>query len=48
LFDQDDGMPYEEIYYRHHGGEKTGYIDWELDKSKRVEFPENGSQSTAL
>jgi len=39
LFDQEEGMPYEEIYYRYQGGEKTGYIDWEVDKRKRTEFP---------
>lgn len=41
LFDQEEDMPYEEIYYRHHGVEKTGYIDWEVNKNKRVEFPKS-------
>ncbi|MFD0792025.1 restriction endonuclease [Mucilaginibacter litoreus] len=39
LFDQEDGMPYEEIYYRYYGGEKNGFIDWEVERSKRTEFP---------
>jgi hypothetical protein len=38
LFDQEKDMPYEEIYYRYQGGEKTNYIDWEVDRSKRAEF----------
>lgn len=48
LFDQAEGMPYEEIYYRYRGGEKTGYIDWEVDRNKRVKFPESGLEKNSI
>ena len=34
-----DEMPYEEIYYKTHGEYEKGTFDFDFDKSKRVEFP---------
>ena len=41
LFDGEDGMPYEEIYFKSWG---NGF-DWELDKQKQVVFTTEDFQS---
>ncbi|MDN3551009.1 restriction endonuclease [Mucilaginibacter aquaedulcis] len=39
LFDGEDGMPYEEIYFKYQGNAKRGSFDWNVDKRKRTIFP---------
>lgn len=39
LFDGEDGMPCEEIYFKYPGDPKKGNLDWPLDKRKRTIFP---------
>ncbi|HTN20755.1 MAG TPA: restriction endonuclease [Pelobium sp.] len=39
LFNGEDGMPYEEIYFKYPGDPKNGSFDWPLDKRKRTIFP---------
>lgn len=43
LFDGDDNMPYEEIYYKedHY---KTGGIGWDFDRKMQTVFPSRGSK----
>lgn len=36
-----DGMPYEEIYYKSLGNPKKEIPNWDLDKSKRIDFNQN-------
>lgn len=34
-----DGMPYEEIYYKSEGDPKKEISDWDFDRKKRTTFP---------
>jgi hypothetical protein len=36
-----DGMPYEEIYYKSLCNPKKEIPNWDLDKSKRIDFNQN-------